>query len=69
VIDSADKKRFEETGEELCELLEEEKLAAVPVLIYANKQDLYKSAKPSQVRDIFKSADHDAISPTYFFNP
>lgn len=49
VIDSADKKRFEETGEELCELLEEEKLAAVPVLIYANKQDLYKSAKPSQI--------------------
>ena len=52
VIDSADKKRFEETGEELSELLEEDKLANVPVLIFANKQDLFKSAEPSQV--IFK---------------
>jgi ADP-ribosylation factor-like protein 3 len=38
VIDSADKKRMEETGEELGQLLEEDKLAEVPVLIYANKQ-------------------------------
>ena len=30
--------RFEETGEELNELLLEEKLVGVPVLIYANKQ-------------------------------
>ena len=49
VIDSSDKKRFDETGEELLELLEEEKLSKVPVLIYANKQDLFKSAKPSEV--------------------
>lgn len=40
VIDSADPKRFDETGEELLELLEEEKLAGTPVLIFANKQDL-----------------------------
>jgi len=51
VIDSADKKRFEETGEELSELLEEDKLAHVPVLIFANKQDLFKSAEPSQIAD------------------
>jgi 50S ribosomal subunit-associated GTPase HflX len=38
VIDSADKKRMEETGEELGQLLEEDKLSEVPVLIYANKQ-------------------------------
>ncbi|XP_063676897.1 ADP-ribosylation factor-like protein 3 [Bolinopsis microptera] len=49
VIDSSDKKRFDETGEELLELLEEEKLSKVPVLIYANKQDLFKSAKPSEI--------------------
>ena len=35
-------RRFEETGEELNELLLEEKLVGVPVLIYANKQ-----ARPS----------------------
>ena len=34
VIDSADKERFEETGEELLELLEEAKLAGVPILVY-----------------------------------
>lgn len=49
VIDSSDKKRFDETGEELLELLEEEKLGSVPVLIYANKQDLYKSAPPAEI--------------------
>jgi len=40
VIDSADRKRFEETGQELQELLCEEKLIGVPLLIFANKQDL-----------------------------
>jgi len=49
VIDSSDRKRFEETGEELTELLEEEKLAGVPVLIFANKQDLLSAAKASDI--------------------
>lgn len=49
VIDSADQKRFEETGEELAELLEEEKLAGVPVLIFANKQDLSHAAPASDI--------------------
>ena len=46
VIDSADPKRFEETGQELQELLAEEKLLGVPLMIYANKQDL-QYATPS----------------------
>eukprot|EP00056_Hartaetosiga_gracilis_P020869 m.21683 g.21683 ORF g.21683 m.21683 type:complete len:122 (+) comp8748_c0_seq2:85-450(+) len=49
VIDSADQKRFDETGEELGELLEEEKLQGVPVLIFANKQDLEAAAKASDI--------------------
>lgn len=49
VIDSADQKRFEETGDELAELLEEAKLAGVPVLIFANKQDLSTAAKASDI--------------------
>ena len=40
VIDSADAKRFVETGQELQELISEEKLTGVPVMIFANKQDL-----------------------------
>ncbi|XP_050310236.1 ADP-ribosylation factor-like protein 3 [Anthonomus grandis grandis] len=40
VVDSADKKRLEETGIELYELLSDDKLRNVPLLVYANKQDL-----------------------------
>lgn len=40
VVDSADKRRLEETGIELYELLGDDKLQNVPLLVYANKQDL-----------------------------
>lgn len=40
VIDSADRRRIEETAIELQQLLDEEKLSHVPVLVMANKQDL-----------------------------
>ncbi|XP_004370145.2 LOW QUALITY PROTEIN: ADP-ribosylation factor-like protein 3 [Trichechus manatus latirostris] len=51
VIDSADRKRFEETGQELAELLEEEKLSCVPVLVFANKQDLLTAAPASEIAE------------------
>eukprot|EP01083_Nonionella_stella_P071849 193261_1 len=40
VIDSSDKRRMEEVGLELLNLLKEAKLLTVPLLILANKQDL-----------------------------
>ncbi|KAJ3205558.1 ADP-ribosylation factor protein 3 [Entophlyctis luteolus] len=40
VVDSSDRVRLEETGLELNQLLEEAKLAGVPLLVFANKQDL-----------------------------
>ena len=41
VVDSADCERMEEASSELGELLgKEDKLAGVPVLVFANKQDL-----------------------------
>lgn len=49
MIDSADDKRFEETGQVLFELLEEEKLRNVPVLIFANKKDLDFALAPGDV--------------------
>lgn len=49
VIDSADKKRIEETGEQLNSLLQEDKLQGIPILIFANKQDLV-SAETAEVR-------------------
>ncbi|XP_069016650.1 ADP-ribosylation factor-like protein 3 [Embiotoca jacksoni] len=51
VIDSSDRKRFEETGLELAELLEEEKLASVPLLIFANKQDLMTASPASELAE------------------
>ncbi|KAG5190717.1 ARL3, ARF-like ras superfamily GTPase [Tribonema minus] len=51
VIDSADKRRMEETGEELGQLLEEDKLSEVPVLIYANKQDLMSAMAPDEITE------------------
>mmetsp|Transcript_12597 Transcript_12597/g.17513 ORF Transcript_12597/g.17513 Transcript_12597/m.17513 type:complete len:183 (-) Transcript_12597:353-901(-) len=49
VIDSADQKRVEEAGSELGKLLEDSKLAGVPVLILANKQDLVNAMKPAAI--------------------
>ncbi len=50
VIDCADRRRIDETGVELQALLEEEKLAGVPVLIFANKKDLMNAMSPDEVR-------------------
>lgn len=51
VIDSADRKRMEETGVELNSLIEEERLAGVPVLILANKQDLITAMPPKEISE------------------
>lgn len=51
VIDSSDRKRMEETGIELAEILGEEKLGGVPVLILANKQDLFNAAPASEIAE------------------
>ena len=40
---------MDETGVELNQLLEEEKLAGVPLLIFANKQDLVNAMSPDEV--------------------
>jgi ADP-ribosylation factor-like protein 3 len=49
VIDSADKRRLEETGNELYSLLEEIKLQNVPLLVFANKQDLVTALPGDEV--------------------
>ncbi|KAG0445720.1 hypothetical protein HPB47_016295 [Ixodes persulcatus] len=51
VIDSSDRKRFEETGVELAELLTEDKLFGVPLLVFANKQDLFNSAPAGELAE------------------
>ena len=49
VIDSADRRRMEETCVELQQLLDEEKLSSVPLLVLANKQDLMNAASPDEI--------------------
>ncbi|XP_078484568.1 ADP-ribosylation factor-like protein 3 [Ciona intestinalis] len=51
VVDSTDKKRLEETGVELEELVTDEKLSGVPLLVFANKQDLLQAAPASEIAD------------------
>ena len=57
VIDSADTRRLEEAGAELASLLEEEKLAGVPLLIFANKQDLLSAASPDEITTTLNLSD------------
>jgi len=52
VVDSADKARMEESAAELDQLLEEEKLAGVPLLVLANKQDLVGAATSQAIAEI-----------------
>lgn len=54
VIDSADAKRIEEAGVELEQLLEEDKLAGVPLLVFANKQDLIGALKPQDIAETLR---------------
>ena len=52
VVDSADRMRMDECGEELQSLLEEDKLAGVPILIYANKQDLINALPVDEIEEM-----------------
>ena len=51
VIDSSDHKRMEETGLELDGLMCEEKLENVPILIFANKQDLMSAHSSDEISE------------------
>ncbi|KAL9179438.1 hypothetical protein ACHAXT_008728 [Thalassiosira profunda] len=54
VIDSSDSQRMSETGQELSQLLNESKLTAVPLLVFANKQDLLNARSADEIRDGLK---------------
>lgn len=51
VIDCSDRKRLTETGNEFAELLADEKLNNVPIMIFANKQDMENVLKVSEVAE------------------
>ena len=49
MVDSADEMRVQEVKENLQELLAEELLAGVPLLVFANKQDLEMALEAPEV--------------------
>jgi len=54
VVDSSDSRRLEESGSELAELLAEDKLGGVPLLVFANKQDLLQAVPADQIQSALK---------------
>ena len=54
VIDSADTVRIKEAGAELESLLGEKDLSGIPLLIYANKQDLVQALPPETIVNLLK---------------
>merc|ERR1712187_102191 len=51
VIDSSDRRRLEESGKELAELLAEDKLGGVTLLVFANKQDLLQATPADEISE------------------
>ena len=51
VVDSADTRRMDEVAAELSLCLDNPKLAGVPLLVLANKQDLDTALKQSEICD------------------
>lgn len=49
VVDSSDEERLKECVDELASLLDEEGLNKVPLLVYANKQDLQFALEAEEV--------------------
>lgn len=57
VVDAADPRRILEARNELGYLLEEEKIAGVPMLILANKQDLIGALTPEEISAALNLSD------------
>ena len=57
VVDSSDDMRIQEVTEELQSLLTEELLAGVPLLVFANKQDLELALTAEEITDSLKLTD------------
>lgn len=53
VIDSVDKERTEEAVNELLDVVDHEKLKHVPILIFANKQDVKGALKVKDIQQYF----------------
>ena len=57
VVDSSDEERLNECVEELNALMGEEALAKVPLLVYANKQDLQFAVEAEEILNALKLSE------------
>lgn len=57
VVDSSDEERLNECVEELNALMAEEALAKVPLLVYANKQDLQFAVEAEEILNALKLSE------------
>jgi len=51
VVDSNDRQRIDEAGNELQKMLREEELTGLPILVFANKQDLPNAMSVAEITD------------------
>eukprot|EP00052_Salpingoeca_macrocollata_P015075 m.119498 g.119498 ORF g.119498 m.119498 type:complete len:185 (-) comp19544_c0_seq1:60-614(-) len=54
VVDSADRLRMQDCRHELAQLLQEERLAGAPLLVFANKQDLPGALTSQQIAEVLE---------------
>lgn len=59
MVDSNDRERFGEATLELNNVLKEEELTGVPLLIFANKEDLPNAASQDEIAAIFRLYELD----------
>lgn len=57
VVDSSDEERLKECIDELQALMSEEGLVKVPLLVFANKQDLQFALEPEEIMNSLKLMD------------
>lgn len=67
IIDSGDRDRLEEAVNELMDIMDHEKLNQVPILVFANKQDVKGALKIEEIQKHFEGGKFD--SRTWHLQP
>jgi len=69
VIDSNDRDRISEACDELHDMLKEEQLRNVPILIFANKQDLPNALALNEIKEKLNLSKLDEIQTKWYLQP
>lgn len=69
VIDSSDRERMEEARQELYKIAMDRGMSEVPILIFANKQDMPGSMKPQEIEQRFELTHGPLKSRNWFVQP